>query len=218
LLNSTSRFDSGFVFAINKSMRKHRQIYEQHNGPIPREPDGRSYEIHHIDGNPDNNTPDNLIALTLKEHFEMHKSQGDWGAAWLLSKKLKLTPYELSELAKKSVQKQLDEKNHPFQSGELQRRTQLEMVKNGTHNFAGGANARKRVSDGTHHLLGGEMQRKAMVKRVAEGTHNFGKDFVKDLLAKGKHPSQIKKQCEHCGIICSVTMHGRWHGSKCKQQ
>jgi HNH endonuclease len=197
-------------------MKIHRKIYEQYNGPIPHEDNGRSYEIHHLDGNPDNNSPDNLVALTLREHYEIHKSQGDWGAAWLLSKKLKLSPEELSDIAKKSVRKQLAENNHPFQSGELQRQTQLKMVKNGTHNFAGGANARKRVADGTHHLLSGEIQRKAMRKRVADGTHNFSKDFVKHMLEQGKHPSQIKKQCEHCGKSCSVTMYSRWHGDKCK--
>ena len=197
-------------------MKPHRKIYEAHYGTIPRELNGRSYEIHHIDGDPTNNDPSNLIALTLKEHYEIHCSQEDWGAAWLLAKKLKLSPEELSIVAKKSVQKQLKEGNHPFSSGELQRRTQLEKVKNGTHNFAGGANARKRVAEGTHHLLSGKIQREAQNRLIKEGRHPFGKDFVKGQFERGKHPSQIKKQCEHCGITCSITMYGRWHGPKCK--
>jgi hypothetical protein len=29
----------------------YRKIYENHNGIIPKDSDGRTYEIHHIDGN-----------------------------------------------------------------------------------------------------------------------------------------------------------------------
>lgn len=34
--------------------RTYRRIYEQHYGPIPKDEQGRSYEIHHIDGNHNN--------------------------------------------------------------------------------------------------------------------------------------------------------------------
>ena len=36
---------------------KYRKIYEQHHGPIPIDESGRTYDIHHIDGNHFNNDP-----------------------------------------------------------------------------------------------------------------------------------------------------------------
>lgn len=41
-------------------MTIYRKIYENHFGPIPKDKDGRSYEIHHIDGNRKNNEISNL--------------------------------------------------------------------------------------------------------------------------------------------------------------
>ena len=54
--------------------RIYRKIYEDHYGPIPKEENGRSYEIHHLDGNSNNNDPKNLIAVTLQEHYNIHYS------------------------------------------------------------------------------------------------------------------------------------------------
>lgn len=33
--------------------------------------------VHHIDGNPRNNHPDNLVALSREEHINLHRAQGD---------------------------------------------------------------------------------------------------------------------------------------------
>jgi hypothetical protein len=40
------------------SMSIYRKIYEQNFGPIPKDGDGRSYDVHHIDGNRNNNVPE----------------------------------------------------------------------------------------------------------------------------------------------------------------
>jgi hypothetical protein len=53
----------------------YRKIYEKIKGPIP-----KGYEIHHIDGNHNNNDIDNLKCVSIQEHYEIHKKQGDWGA------------------------------------------------------------------------------------------------------------------------------------------
>lgn len=45
----------------------HRQIYLDHFGPIP---DG--YDVHHVDGNPLNNVPSNLMALSKEDHRRHH--------------------------------------------------------------------------------------------------------------------------------------------------
>ena len=77
---------------------KYRKIYEHHYGSIPKENNGRSYEIHHIDGNHTNNNPNNIIAVSLKEHYDIHYSQQDFGACFLLAQKMKLPYNQISEL------------------------------------------------------------------------------------------------------------------------
>ena len=46
----------------------HRDVWEFHNGPIP-----SGYHVHHIDGNPTNNAPENLQAFPSAVHFAEHK-------------------------------------------------------------------------------------------------------------------------------------------------
>lgn len=80
--------------------RSYRKIYENHKGPIPKDEKGRSYEIHHIDGNPENNVISNLIAVSIEEHYNIHKRQGDLGACWLMSARLLLDAEEMSRLGR----------------------------------------------------------------------------------------------------------------------
>lgn len=61
----------------------HREIWRHHNGEIP---DG--HVIHHKDGDPTNNDPENLECLTPQEHSERHP---EWGGD---------TPWEAIEASK----------------------------------------------------------------------------------------------------------------------
>lgn len=131
---------------------KYRQIYEKYYGAIPREQNGKSYDIHHIDGNHNNNEPTNLKAITVQEHYDIHYFQKDWKACLIMTFRLKSSPEEISDLAKKNAQLQIENGTHPFLGGEISRK----------HN-------QRRLADGTHHLLGGEIQRRA----IANGTHAF---------------------------------------------
>lgn len=83
------------------SSKSYRKIYEQHFGPIPKDEHGRSYEIHHKDGNRKNNDISNLSCVSIQDHYNIHYNQSDWGACYLIAKKMKLTPLEISELSKK---------------------------------------------------------------------------------------------------------------------
>ena len=65
--------------------RSYRKIYKQYYGEIPVDADGRSFEIHHIDGDHSNNNPLNLKAVSIQEHYDIHYSQGDWYACLLIS-------------------------------------------------------------------------------------------------------------------------------------
>lgn len=67
----------------------YRKLWIKHYGPIPVDEFGVSYEIHHIDGNRDNNELTNLQCVSIAEHFKIHFEQGDYQAALLISEKIK---------------------------------------------------------------------------------------------------------------------------------
>ena len=75
----------------------YRKIWEKINGTIPIDELGRSYEIHHIDGNRKNNNIENLICISIQDHYDIHKNKGEDGAAWLIGQKMKLTNEEIEE-------------------------------------------------------------------------------------------------------------------------
>lgn len=97
----------------------YRKIWEDVNGPIPTDEFGRSYEIHHKDGNRKNNCLSNLICVSLEEHYEIHSKQyletgniKDLAAARFLAGKLakradELKGYTVSEDTKKKISKSL---------------------------------------------------------------------------------------------------------------
>lgn len=168
----------------------HRRVYIKNFGPIPKEPNGRSYEIHHIDGNPNNNDPSNLVALTIQEHYDIHYERGDVGACLAIAKqRLGKTPEELSQLAK-----------------EMNRRR----VEDGTHTFLkrldGTSVASDRVASGDHNFIGGEIQRKSNADRVSKNEHNFQKD---------DSPNYIKVCCLDCKKEVNLTTFYKHHGEQC---
>ena len=180
----------------------YRKIYESHYGPIPIDSSGRKYDVHHIDGNHDNNTPDNLKCVTVKEHYDIHYSQGDYGACYLISRRLRLSPQELADLAKKNNESRISSGQHNFLGGEIAR-----------------VFSRKRVAEGTHHFLDSERARERNLTRIKNNNHHLvGGSHQQKQLENGTHPSQIKKTCEHCGRTFSSGMYGRYHGDKCKSR
>lgn len=117
---------------MSKRSRKYIQVYKQYYGEIPKDNTGRSYDIHHIDGDYTNNNPSNLVALSLKEHYEVHKKQQDWGSAWAIAKRFDIDPKEKAELTRQmnltnsangTHWSQISSKNgtHPFQNKEFQK-------------------------------------------------------------------------------------------------
>ena len=122
-------------------------------------------------------------------------------------------------------QKRVENGTHHFLSGEIQRKLNRERVIDGSHIFLSGEiqrkNNKERLDNGTHPFLDSEFKRKNNKKRVENGTHHFLSGEIqrknnKERLDNGTHPSQIKKTCPHCNIVCSLSMFARWHGDKCK--
>jgi len=171
--------------------KNYRSIWESHYGSIPKDDDGRSYEIHHIDNDSTNNDISNLRCVSIKQHYDVHYSQGDWWACYLIAQRMNADPKLLSDLSKEVQKERLQSGTHPFQredfhkkythtqevieyrSKKIKKKTH-ERVKNGTHNFMTKKHAelssstqKNMISEGTHNFTGSNK------KRVKEGTHNF---------------------------------------------
>ena len=89
-------------------MKIYRKLWEATYGEIPVDENGRTYEIHHIDGNHSNNSIENLQCLSIEEHFKIHLEQEDWQAAASVAKRMFLDNSQLNKLggliAKKNKQ------------------------------------------------------------------------------------------------------------------
>jgi hypothetical protein len=78
-----------------RTTKKHRRIYEDYyNIRLPSD-----IEIHHKDGNHNNNDISNLVAVSIQEHYEIHLRQGDYAAAFRISQRMQISKEEKSRLA-----------------------------------------------------------------------------------------------------------------------
>lgn len=170
----------------------YRKIYENHYGPIPKEQDGRSYEIHHVDGNHENYHITNLIALTLQEHYDIHFSQGNWGACLKMATRLGLTPQQISEISKRTQHARIENGTHPFQRPGFNK----EMARLHESKRTGPTKANtKRVTAGTHNFMRRKDGTSVASDRITAGTHPLmrrpdGSSVSSDRVRAGKHPWQ----------------------------
>jgi len=223
--------------AMKSKRINYRKIWESYYGPIPKDENNRTYEIHHIDNNHSNNDISNLKLVTIQEHYDIHYAQGDYAACFCIATRMKVSPDELSQIMKQVQQKRLKDGTHHNLSGEHQRKHQLKLVaenkhnfinlnkkrvKDGTHNFLGSSNpSHKRVKDGTHNWLNGALTKARNIEQVANGTHPFLGGAIqsrsaKNQLLNGTHPSQLLHTCPHCNKTMGKGQYKRWHGDNCK--
>lgn len=66
----------------------YRKIWENNYGEIPKDENDRTFEIHHIDGNRNNNSIENLKCVSLEEHYKIHLEQKDYASAAFLKQKM----------------------------------------------------------------------------------------------------------------------------------
>lgn len=71
--------------------KEHRKVWQEHFGPIPKDDLGRTYEIHHKNGNHMDNRIENLQCVTIEEHFKIHFEQGDYLAAAAIARRMNLS-------------------------------------------------------------------------------------------------------------------------------
>ena len=124
----------------------YRKIYENHVGPIP-----YRYDIHHLDGNHSNNNPTNLKAVTVQEHYDIHYSQGDYGACYYIAiQRLSTTPEELSFIASQIATQRVIDGTHPWKDREKMKKQNQKRTAEGKNAFSGPANVQKQFANKTH--------------------------------------------------------------------
>ena len=197
--NYSNSLQGTVSMTIYYSKRSYRRIYEKHHGKIPKDSDGRSYEIHHIDGDHNNCDISNLKLVTIEEHYSIHYAQGDWAACLMMAHRMRISPEERSRFSRQIQLDKLKDGTHPFLDRALSKQRELTKVKQGTHPFVGGKiqseSNQRRLRTGEHHLLG--------------PTQNNNR------LKQGTHPSQTKVTCLCCRKMYSVGNFVRYHGVKC---
>ena len=178
---------------------QHRKIWEQANGPIPVDSDGRTYEIHHINGDPTDDSLENLMCVSIQEHYNIHYEQGDYGAAFLIAGRMKTKPETIRETAKKagkaSARKLLQQGTHNFQ-------TMLRDDEWKSKNFyktEEGKVVRKKLNqrmyeEGTNSFFDPEAAKARQAKLIKEGKHNLAGVTCRD---KNGRVTQIPKEVYH---------------------
>jgi hypothetical protein len=141
-------------------MKKYKKVWENYHGKkLPKD-----YEIHHIDGNHNNNDPINLLAVTIEEHLEIHSAQNNHGAVQAILIRMQRTPEQI-RLIKEAASKH-----------------QLELLKNNKHNWQKFSERRKKAVQQLHR------------DRKAAGLGAFLgiKDTVENSRKAGKRSAELK--------------------------
>jgi hypothetical protein len=165
-----------------KYKRAHVLVMENYIGRKLKTQQGNNGEqIHHIDGNRENNKLENLICVSIEDHYKIHYEQGDFVACQLIAKRMILSPEEISKIRSEANRQKAKEGRHPAQLA----------VINGTHHFIGETNpTHQRIKNKTHNFQINNPGRKAW----ESGTHNW------DI-----HPSKKKVISLETGYITSFT-------------
>lgn len=205
----------------------YQRLWIKYNGPIPKDECGRSFDIHHKDGNHTNDTITNLQCVSIQEHYDIHWNQGDYGACQSLAIRMMLSPEKISHLASLAAKRQVENGTHPLldkdkakerfnhrikETGShpildpiIRRNAQKQSVVKGTHIFLNSEYQRKvqseRIKNGTHHLLNGTIQRTYQNKLLLNGTHSFIQEHVCPYCNKiGKGPQMFRYHFDNCKL------------------
>jgi len=190
----------------------YRKLWEQHYGPIPKDKNGRTFDIHHIDGNRTNNSLDNLICLSIEDHYKIHmdqfektKSEKEFASLVFLSKRINrplenLTGWTRTHETREKIRKKLKDKKRPSEVIEKMRskligykwseqdiRARVEGLKNfyKENNYESRSEWRKNISEAHKGKILTDKTKEKLSKHNSKLSDNEVLEIV-DLIIKGK--------------------------------
>ena len=175
----------------------YRRIWIKANGPIPVDEHGRSFEIHHIDGNRRNNVLENLQCLSTEDHYQLHYDKKEFYAARLIAQRLGFSLVDVDG----------------WNMSEEGRR-RLRESKLGDKNPMKNPATAKKVGDA---LRGRKKSKEAELKRLETAKKNGTLARTEETKLKMRKP-KAKVECPHCKFIGGVSTTKRWHFDNCKQK
>ena len=181
----------------------YRKIYKQFYGDIPTDDNGTRYDIHHIDGDRNNNSPDNLKAVSIDEHYAIHYRQGDLDACCAILIRMKNNNKLLSEISRERELKKLEQGTHKFQDSVWQKEK-----------------AKKTKEAGSNPAYDPEWQKLKYQKQKEEGRIKlWSSSYLVEAAKLETHPSKFKWVCKHCNKIgLGKGNYTRFHGDNCKKR
>jgi len=176
---------------MKRNAYEYKKIWTSMNGDIPKDENGISYEIHHINNDKTDNRIENLKCVSIQEHYDIHYNQGNYKACELIAWRMKNPSLgkKMSDEYKKKQSEIQKQKvlmgTHHLLGGSIQTQSNKIRVENGTHNFMS-SDAKKQVSERNK-------------RNIENGTHSLQKrkdgsspgfDITKKLLLEGTHHFQ----------------------------
>ena len=175
----------------------YRRLWIKAYGPIPVDEQGRSFEIHHLDGNRQNNVLENLQCLSIEDHYNQHYAKKEYFAANLIANRMgksleKVSNWNMSNETRKKMSDSKKGDKNPMKDP---------------------ANAKK-VADA---LRGRKKSKEAEQKRLETAKKNGSLARTEETKLKMRKP-KAKIECPHCKFIGGISTTKRWHFDNCKQK
>lgn len=198
----------------------YRKLWEDVHGKIPKDENGRTYDIHHIDGNRKNNSIENLICLSIEDHYKVHlkqfeetKSEKEFRSLVFLSRRLnkdvsQLTGWTVSQETREKIKITLTGKKRPieviekmknkligYQWTEEQKKSRVEGLKNFYKNNDRESRSewRKNISESHKGKILKDSTKEKLSKHNSKLTDNEVLEII-DLINEGKNYKFISEK------------------------
>jgi hypothetical protein len=202
----------------------YRKIWESINGPIPKDEQGRSYEIHHIDGNRDNNSIDNLKCVSIEDHYKIHLEQNDFGACHAIEVRMGVAPsvgWTHSQDTKDKIRRTLTGRKQTPEHIENVRlgRLRNNSDKKTADTLRGRKQSKETRNKRSKSLMGTKrpksQEQRDKIRKTLTGKKQSEESKVKKRLAQLQKPTLT---CPHCGLVGKYAGMKRWHFDNCKNK
>ena len=194
----------------------HRQLWINYYGPIPKDEQGRSYEIHHINGDHADNRIENLKCVSIQEHYDIHFKQCDWTACTLIARRLNMSAEEKSHLLIAYNKNRVKSGTHPWLKHNIVKKECQWCHRQFNPNVY------TRFHGDYCKSNPNAMLRKPIQKRECQWCHQFAtpsnyKQFHGDrCLSNPNSMPRKKKECQWCRMIIDSRNYVRYHGNYCR--